>query len=87
MVRDECPNIMQVSLVKGFVSPLRHSLLLRVDRLRCILEGPIEENDENLKGFESCFSWQLGEVKRIATLLKYCGFFVDGKEYPLMWEL
>jgi hypothetical protein len=27
------------------------------------------------------------EVKRIATLLKYCGFFVDGKEYPLMWEL
>jgi hypothetical protein len=52
-MREECPNIVKFGQVENFVSPLRLSLLLETGRLRCLVWGPIEENDENFKGFMS----------------------------------
>jgi len=54
-VRDECPTIIKVCWVEGFVFSLS-----KVDKLKCIVQGPIGENDEDLRGFQIGFSWQWG---------------------------
>jgi hypothetical protein len=37
LVKEECPNIVEISQVKNFVSPLCFSSLLKTSRLGCLV--------------------------------------------------
>jgi len=54
-VKDECPTPWEFSKVEHLVFSLHHSPLSSVDRSCCIVQGPIEENDEKIRGFEKWF--------------------------------
>ncbi len=74
-MKEECPNIAKISQVENFVSLLCLGSLLGIDRLRCLVQEPIEEDDENFKGFMSGYSWQLGKISHCWDIL---GFNMKG---------
>ncbi len=53
----KCPNIAKISQVENFVYLLCLSSFLGTNRLRCLVQEPIEEEDENFKGFMRGYSW------------------------------
>jgi hypothetical protein len=59
-VRDECSNSMEFSMVEHLVFSLHHSPLSSVDQSCCIVHGPVEKNDEKIRGFESGFIMAIG---------------------------
>ncbi len=87
LVREKCFNIVKIGQVENFVSSLCLNSLLEIGRLWCLVEGPIEKDDENFKGIVNGYSWHEIEMKRNVTLLGCYGIYFDRKEYSLMWEL
>jgi hypothetical protein len=86
-VKEECPNIAKLSQVENFVYLLCLSYLPGIDRLGCLVQEPIEKDDENFKGFVSGYSWQLGlKWGKISHYWDTLGS-IFMKEYSLMWKL
>jgi hypothetical protein len=51
------------------------------------MSKPIEEDDENFKGFVNGYSWHKIEMKKNVTLFGYYGIYFYGKECSLIWYL